>query len=211
MDFEAASKILGMVPDEINQEAIFNSYFKKYTNQIGIDKNTLTEAKNVLFRDIIDFQIQTTGRFEVEIPPAKNICHSCLGTGELYRLMIEVTVPCKYCNGTGVKAVKCKTCEGTGSKYGKPCLTCKGTGKYFYFKNFKRKETIPCKKCNGSGNMKIKKRAGNLTGSTTCLTCGGTGLNVKRLNTKKSNSLIDNKVITEEAAKRIKEKMDLIT
>ena len=199
MNCVAASKILKISDGMINQKIIFNSYYDEFIN--NSNRNVLVKAKNILFRDIITNQVKETGRFEIDIKPSNKVCPSCKGTGEMYKVMEVVEVPCRYCNETGVKTERCKTCNGTGEKFGKRCLSCKGSGKYFYFKNFKRDESVPCSKCKGEGNVKIRVRSFDLTGSTTCLTCGGTGLNIKNIMT--SDNRLTHKVLSEETAKKL--------
>ena len=200
MNTEAATRTLGIENNMINQKIIFNSFVNEFTN--NKNRNKLIEARNTLLREIVKSQVEDTGRFIIDIKQSEKVCPDCNGTGEMYKVMKEVKVDCKYCNGTGTKTEKCKTCHGTGQKFGKTCFSCKGTGKYFHYKNFKRKVATPCPKCNGEGTFKIKVPAFELNGTTTCSTCNGTGLNMRNLGLNKSK--LSNKVITPEMAAKLK-------
>ena len=207
MESQAACETLNIpIENIIDQKFIFNNYLKKF-NDDRYHKYNLIQARNTLFREIINNQISVYGRFNIEIPQSPETCISCNGTGEKYRFMIEVVVPCPSCLGTGTKAEKCKTCNGTGAKLGRPCFTCKGKGKYFHYKNHKRKETVPCPDCKGKGDIKVKKRSKTLTDSTTCPECSGTGLNIRKIKNKNKGSL-GNVVISKEAAERLKNRLD---
>ena len=203
LDSQTASDYLQIpIEKKAEQNFIFGQYLKEYKKRKK-NKVLLIEARNVLLREIITEQMNVIGRFTIDIQPSQEICTSCNGTGELYRIMIEVKVACPVCNGEGVEPETCKKCKGNGKILGETCTTCKGKGIFYRYKTFKTEKKI-CKKCKGTGEVKIRKRAKTLTGSTTCLTCGGTGLNNRKL---KINEKLGNVVINKEAAERLKNRI----
>jgi len=167
-------------------------------------KKQLTEAKNLIIRDIIEKQLTEQNFFNIEVPPDFNPCGSCKGTGEIYRLeIIRIIDKCSYCKGSGIYTEPCKRCSATGLIDDKRCPTCKGTKIYIYKKMFpKRLEDKICEQCNGSGDAVKIIKTGKIDISTTCITCRGSGM--RKVKHKRS---LPHPVITKDIGKVIKEQL----
>ena len=199
-----ATDLLGLQTDYKDTTVLqtYKNIFEE-TNR-KIQKKKLTEAKNLIIRDIIEKQLTEQNFFSIEVPPDFNPCESCRGTGEIYRLeIIKIVDKCSYCKGSGTYTEPCKRCNGTGLIDNKKCPTCKGTKIYVHKKMFpKRPEDKRCSHCNGSGDAIKIIKTGKIDIHTTCITCRGSGM--KKVKYKRS---LPHPVITKDIGKVIKEQL----
>lgn len=199
-----ATDLLGLQTDykDITVLQMYKTIFEETSRKI--QRKKLTEAKNLIIRDIIEKQLTEQNFFNIEVPPDFNPCGSCKGTGEIYRLeIIKIVDKCSYCKGTGIYTEPCKRCNGTGLIDNKKCPTCKGTKIYVHKKMFpKRPESKICGKCNGSGDVIKIIKTGKIDIHTTCIVCKGTG--TKKIKQKRD---LSHPVITKDIGKIIKEQL----
>lgn len=179
-ELETATKLLN-VSKESNETQVLLTY-QRMLNDSTTQQRTknLIKAKNTVIQSIIEKQLKQNRFFTLKIPPDFNACGTCKGTGQIYKLRVEVTDTCKSCRGTGVRTESCKHCKGTGSKITskgkKKCPTCKGTRVYQFKKGPKRLKDEPCQNCLGTGNKKRLILTGRIEKHTTCITCRGIGI-----------------------------------
>ncbi len=179
-DLAAATKLLN-VSKESNETQVLSIYQRMLTNSTTQQRTRdLIKAKNIVIQSIIEKQLKQSRFFTLKIPPEFSACETCRGTGQIYKLRVEVTDTCRSCRGTGIRTEPCKHCDGTGSKITskgkKKCPTCKGTRIYRFKKGPKRLEDEPCKDCLGTGNKKRLILTGRIEKHTTCISCKGIGI-----------------------------------
>lgn len=199
-----ATDLLGLQTDYKDTMVLqtYKNIFEETSRKV--QKKKLTEAKNLIIRNIVEKQLTEQNFFNIEVPPDFNPCGSCKGTGEIYRLeIIRIIDKCSYCKGSGIYTEPCKRCNATGLIGDKRCPTCKGTKIYVYKKMFpKRLEDKICEQCNGSGDAVKIIKTGKIDISTTCITCRGSGM--RKVKHKRS---LPHPVITKDIGKVIKEQL----
>lgn len=179
-EFETATKLLN-VSKESNETQVLSTYQHMLSNSTTQQRTKdLIKAKNIIIQSIVEKQLTQSRYFNLKTPPDFNACETCKGTGQIYKLRVEVTDACRSCKGTGIRTEPCKHCDGTGtkitSKGKKKCPTCKGTRIYQFKKGPKRLEDEPCPVCLGTGNKKRLILTGRIEKHTTCITCKGIGI-----------------------------------
>lgn len=175
----------------------------------------LTDAKNIIQRHDIEFQISRDGSFDPGFIPYQDICEDCKGAGEIYRFFRDTTVEtCKICNGTRKVLITCRQCNGS-KKYTKhaqevsnkegdivvqntcPSCTVDEEG------NPIGKEAVKCWKCKGTGKFRRYILAPKIKSTTHCAICKGRGFKLPDP-PKKTPQKPDNPVINSDIAVKIK-------
>jgi len=177
MDLKEAREVIGI--DVVSIENIMDPYVKKITETDDLDlKIKLTQAKFILFRQIVAKQIEENGSFDLRDvtlnPVVGDLCTLCHGSGEIYKFLRTAKfVPCNVCNGKR-KEVECRSCHGTGRykksfseglKINVECKSCHGTGKF----------KLKCRACRGTGKRRVFSITPVLESTTVCPKCEGQG------------------------------------
>lgn len=208
----AAMAIIGIKPGYDVQSLLKEyevSVMVKIENNDRKDLRQLTDAKNILLRDLTEKEIAKDGHFDhTGMIPFENSCVKCKGHGEIYKFYrVEKTVDCAVCEGTGTKQVPCKSCKGTGRyvrNYGDvhidvECNRCDKdpeTGKA------SGKVTVKCSRCHATGKLKILAIDSKIKSTTHCHACKGRGFILPESET--GVVIPDNPVLSEDLASKIK-------
>jgi len=180
-DLKTATRLLKVKEDSTSIE-VLSAYQNLTETFVNPNKfKDITNAKCLMIRNIIEEQLKSKPKFEIELPPGFNACEACKGTGEKYRFeRVEIIDnKCKSCRGSGIQTEPCKACNATGKAIYKGkkriCFTCKGTKIYKFEKTLKRTQPQYCKECGGTGNRKRIVLTGKIDLHTQCKICRGTG------------------------------------
>jgi len=131
-------QILEILKRETIEDTLLSYQF--LLEQETFNSKELTETKNKLIRNEINYQLKTKGIWKVNCP-FTNTCHACNGLGQKVRIKEPIINDCKKCHGTG-------------SIDNKPCKKCFGSGDIKKFVWLKINKHTDCKQCNGTGIFK---------------------------------------------------------
>jgi len=203
MALQDAEKVLG-VGSEYDYLHALNCYQTLYEvkqeNEENDDIPAITEAKNVILRNMVETQIRENGRFIFDQIPFEDSCIHCHGTGELYKLGRKaIEEDCKKCEPdkdgkpSGKRKVRCRNCKDgiftrgsreKGLVIKVTCKTCEGTSEVM----------VKCRTCRGKKVFKKMVLSGELESTTKCKYCEGKGFQteIERKKSAPSNPVLSN-------------------
>ena len=177
MNYKTACEVLQVGPKPqmtIGHVLInFSSMIRSDNVPEDLSRPAFIRAKNLLLHKLIDEQVASMGKFEVNAP-FDEPCPACYGTGEIYKFYRKtVIVDCRCDNGT-FDAGKCWTCKGSGRfikidekepdlRYNYKCKRC-----------VDGRRIVKCRYCNGRGKQ-TKFVIAKIESAKTCFKCRGIG------------------------------------
>ena len=184
MSVTEAKEVLGGIRNVFNTMEIQSAY-ESLLKDKKKDFDELTEARNVLFRDLILYYRKQGKTLRVKSP--SELCPQCNGTGERGYKFETIVAKCPFCRGAGKRDEVCRVCKGTKEINNKPCKRCSGTGTF---------RQVKCRSCRGTGD---KLQVIGILESNKCPECQGSG----------KAQVATNPLISPEIGKKAKEKLKL--